>query len=95
MKPSLAMHAAQTSLGIKGLRVTRLVNGERVECWKYRTTELAARQAIADVKWLNTRNPAADYQLEIGELEDEPTTEEKLVDARVAAGEYDIVESRE
>jgi hypothetical protein len=101
MNPKLAVHAAMTPLkGVTGIRVTKLVNGERVEVWRYRPTALAASQAAADVKWLRDRWPALDYQLEFGELEDDGVlrlyadelteTEKQLADVRVAAGEYDV-----
>lgn len=67
-----ALLEASTPLGLAGLRVVkrgRLLamtedgpEYEVVECWKYRPTVLAARQAAADVKWLNDRHPNAGYE---------------------------------
>lgn len=62
--PGIAQLAAMMPLRLDGLRITKLENGERVECWRYRPNVLAARQAAADVKWLQMRNPAAEYKLE-------------------------------
>lgn len=95
-----ALEARIPLFGVRHLRITKLERGERVECWKYRPTRLAARQAAADAKWLQSRNPAAQYELEAVEYgdgplvldADEPSTEEKLAEARVANGEYDVVE---
>ncbi len=81
--------------------------GQPIVVAKYRATELAAKQAAADCKWLQWRWPDAGYELralvsvprkdeqapvvEGGGANAERTTDEILADARVAAGGYDVV----
>lgn len=75
--------------------------GRKSSVVKYRPTELAAKQAAADVKWFQWRWPNAGYELRALVsvpheepkvlTEDPPTPEEVLAVARVANGEYDVV----
>jgi hypothetical protein len=92
-----------TPLKLKALVITKVEDPDvwppeartRVECWRYRPTELGARLAAADVRWLQMRNPRAEYQLEAIEWDKQlvleaddneapPQTEVEAVTGRLA-----------
>lgn len=96
---------------LRGFEIVRTRCGQVITVIKYKPTELAAKQAAADVKWFQMQHPEAGYELRAivsvprepggggatadpAQLELPLDTEVAVAEARVEAGEYDVVESR-
>jgi hypothetical protein len=80
------------------LRGFEIVNGLGVSVMKFKPTYWGAKQCAASVKWLRDRHPNKGYEMRAlvsiprPEPDESKTTEEQLAEARVANGEYDIIE---
>lgn len=80
------------------LRGYEIINGLGVSVMKFRPTILGAKQCATSVGELSRRNPQMGYEMRaivsVPREPTKPTTEEKLAEARVANGEYDVVEGQ-